>query len=158
MEERKIDWLKVFNSPFIRPKIKFYLGKVKHGTPYFFPRVWKKDKKTGYLKAKPKKIGWDFVDLGWKTKWNETDYRFEWGPLWSFVFFKWQFCILFEVPELSHYWECWLVYSRNTDKNKSVKERIQQAKEIFPCRWISYKGKERIPVCYWDLILKKKYL
>ena len=156
---KNFTYLKSFFSPFKTPKIKFYIGKIKHGTPYFYPRKWINDKeRPGFLKAVPKKIGFDFVDLGWKTKWTETDYRFEWGPLWSFVFFKLQVCIFFRVPEMSHYWECWLVYERNTNKKLSPKERIKQAKEIFPCKWIEYRGEDKIPVCYWDIILKKRFL
>ena len=89
---KNFTYLKSFFSPFKTPKIKFYIGKIKHGTPYFYPRKWINDKeRPGFLKAVPKKIGFDFVDLGWKTKWTETDYRFEWGPLWSFVFFNYKF-------------------------------------------------------------------
>ena len=29
------NWIKVFNSPFIRPKLKLYFGKIQHGTPIF---------------------------------------------------------------------------------------------------------------------------
>ena len=44
------------------------------------------NEKMRYNYAEPKKIGFDFVSLGWKTKWTNTDYRFEWSPVWSFVF------------------------------------------------------------------------
>ena len=52
-----------------------------------------------YTYPVPKKIGFDFVGLGWKTKWSDTDYRFEWAPVWSFVFLKWQIAIMFIAPE-----------------------------------------------------------
>ncbi len=43
------NWIKVFNSPFIRPKLKLYFGKIQHGTPYFLPRKWvKHPTKKGY--------------------------------------------------------------------------------------------------------------
>ena len=107
----------------------------------------------------PKKIGFDFVELGWKTKWDFNDYRFEWNPVWSFVFFKWQIALIFAPKEdESHYWECWLAYSRDTDKSKSTKERIGQAKQDFPCIWSSYKDGVKTKICYWDKILKEKYL
>ena len=89
------------------------------------------DYKTAYDRAMkcrfpvPKKIGFDFVDLGWKTKWSHEDIRFEWAPLWSFVFWKWQIAIIFKAPEMSHYWESWLYYELHTDKSKSKKERIK---------------------------------
>jgi hypothetical protein len=36
----KFKFLKVFNSPFKRPKLKWYFGEVAIGTPYFYPRRW----------------------------------------------------------------------------------------------------------------------
>ena len=108
--------------------------------------------------TEPKKIGFDFVSLGWKTKWSDSDYRFEWSPRWSFVFFKWQVAITFVAPETHHYWECWLCYTRDTDKSKSTKERIAQAKEIFPCKWETTINGLTTKICYWDVILKEKWL
>jgi len=116
------------------------------------------NEKMRYNYAEPKKIGFDFVSLGWKTKWTDTDYRFEWSPIWSFVFFKWQIAITFIAPERDHYWECWLCYTRNTDKTKSINERIEQARKEFPCNWTSTKDGVEEKICYWDLILKPKYL
>jgi hypothetical protein len=106
--------------------------------------------------ATPKKIGFDFVDLGWKIKWGDKDYRFEWNPVWSFVFFKWQIAITFIPPEYYHYWECWLYYSRET--KGTVGERLEQARKEFPCVWTSRKDNIETKVCYWDSILKGKYL
>ena len=104
-----------------------------------------------------KKIGFDFVELGWKTKWSATDIRFEWAPIWSFVFFGYQIAIIWNAPEQDHYWECWLYYELHTDKNKSKAERIEQCKTEFPCNWTSHKDGEET-ICYYDLILRKKYL
>jgi len=154
----KLKFLKVFNSPFKRPKLKWYFGEVAIGTPYFFPR---------------RKIGFDFVGLGYKTKWSDTDYRFEWGPLISFVFFKWQIAVMLEVPHPEHYWVCWLTYENDTDKDLfwltyendtdkdllSVKERIKIAKEINPEVWTSSRGEgKKETICYWDKVLKDKWL
>ncbi len=190
-------FLKIYLSPFkfIRPK--FYIGKIRYGTPIFYPRRWIKatpelvhkavlaeikreesfnklnpnharkiksykeiyQQKLNHSFAVPKKIGFDFIDLGWKTKWEADDYRHEWNPLWSFVFFKWQIAIKF-IPNVdnSHYWECWLYYSRNTNKNKTTKERIIEAREGFPCVWKSSYGNGKIEtICYWDKVLKDKY-
>ena len=133
----KFTFLKVFWSPFKRPKVKLYIGKVALGTPIFYPRrlvkltkdevkakVREKVKKymensSEYITASmcgkiiestensrkfiPKKIGFDFVGLGLKSKWSDTDYRFEWGLIWWFVFFTWQIAITFEVTSLYHY-------------------------------------------------------
>lgn len=152
----KFTWIKVFNSPFITPKIRFYLGKLQYGTPYFYPRKWVKMTNSTSFIAIPKKIGFDFVGLGWKTKWEDTDYRHEWSPMWSFVFFKWQFCVLFLVPAESNYWCSWLYYELNTDHNLSQKERIELTKTGFPQYWIQYRGEEQIKIDYYNYILKNK--
>lgn len=123
-------------------------------------RIWDGFYKSSLRSQKtvPKKIGFDFVPMRWKTKWSDTDYRFETGPIWSFVFFKWQIGLTFPVEEMSHYWECWLYYTYSTDKTKSVKERIQEARKGFPCVWTTSRGENEETICYWDVILKKEYL
>jgi len=146
----QFNWLKVYLSPFKPPIPKLYIGKVAIGVPYFYPRVWDKNGK-----AKPKKIGFDFIGLGWKTKWENTDYRFEWSPVWSFVFFGYQIAITFVAPEMHHYWECWLYYSKET--KGTTKERLEQARTEFPCVWTSIKDGVKTEICYWDIILKTKY-
>jgi len=152
----KFTWMKVFNSPFVTPKIRFYLGKLNYGVPYFYPRKWVDCKdKPGYMTAIPKKIGFDFVGLGWKTKWEDTYYRHEYNPLWSFVFFKWQFCVLFVVPHCSNYWASWLYYERDTDHNLSQKERIELTKIGFPQLWRQYTKEGEKLIDYYDYILKK---
>ncbi len=105
----------------------------------------------------PKKIGFDFVSLGYKTKWSDTDFRHEWNPIWSFVFFGYQLAITFVPEEYNHFWECYLFYEKATDKTKSKKERIEYAKVKFPCKWTTYKKGIENKVCYWDVILKEKY-
>jgi hypothetical protein len=177
-------FLKSLFSPFKPLKLKWYIGKVAIGTPYFLPRRWvnftkldaenaakeavdnrKKLNRTFeewceyfslHQKAVPKKIGFDFVGLGWKTKFG--DYRFEWSPVISFVFFKWQIAVTFLAPEEDHYWESWLYYEYNTDKTKSKQERVNQCRKEAPQIWTRHirdKGSETID--YYDLILKKKY-
>ena len=143
--------LQLINSPFKRPKLKWYFGKIVIGTPYFLPRVI--DKKTNTFK--PKKIGFDFVGLGWKTKWDDTDYRFEWAPLASFVFFKWQVAVIVSAPEPSRFWEAWLYYCRDTKGTK--RERIEQCKKEFPLDCIVTKNGVTTKVNYYNVILKDKY-
>ena len=198
---KKFEYLKVFNSPFKRPKLKWYFGKIAIGTPYFYPRRWVKptqqmlidnakqdiadrqqwneanekygntykviptieelcEKKKNYKFPVPKKIGFDFVGLGYKTKWSDTDYRFEWGPLISFVFFKWQIAVMLKVPHPEHYWVCWLTYENDTDRDLlSTEARIKLAKEINPEVWTSSKGDgKKETICYWDKVLKDKWL
>ena len=152
---KKFMFLKALNSPFKPFKLKWYIGKIAIGTPYFYPRKWIQSKeKKNYLTPIPKKIGFDFVELGWKTKWSNTDYRFEYSPLISFVFLKWQIAVIFSAPEPDHYWTSWLYYENNTDKSKSKKERIEQCKNEFPQNWISYKNGDKIKINYYNLILK----
>lgn len=156
---RKLSFLKVLCSPFKPFKLKFYVGKVSVGTPYFLPRKWVKDKeKPGSLKAVPKKIGFDLCGLGWKTKWTNTDYRFEWSPVLSFVFFGIQIALEVYVEHPDQYWESWLYYENNTDKTKSKKERLEQCIRESPQTYNVYSfGKEKV-IDYYKLILKKKYL
>ena len=124
----KFKYVKALWSPFKPFKVKWYVGKTKIGTPYFYPRKTVNDPdKPGYLKFVPKKIGFDFVPLGWKTKFDF--YRREWNPRISFVFFKWQIAVTFVPEHDMHYWEAWLYYDRNTDKTKSKRERIEQCRK-----------------------------
>lgn len=150
------DFLRAYNSPFKAPKLKWYFGKVAIGTPYFLPRKWVKSKeKDGYLTAVPRKIGFDFVRLGWKTKYD--DYRHEWNPLISFVFFKWQIALMFIPDHDSHYWESWLYYTRET--KGTTKQRIAQCRKEAPQRWTTTESDgTRRTVDYYNKILKTKWL
>ena len=190
----KLAFLKAFNSPFKRPKLKWYCGKTQIGTPYFLPRKWVKatpelaleaalkhiareesynsmnpdtartikpyeeiyQEKLTYNYAIPKKIGFDLVGLGYKTKWTDTDYRFEWAPLLSFVFFGYQIAVMVIAPEQHHYWEAWLYYEKDTDKTKPTSERIQICRNDFSLIYnVSDKDGKRT-VDYYNTILKKK--
>jgi hypothetical protein len=119
-----------------------------------YDQIFSDKMKSSY--AVPKKIGFDFVGLGWKTKWTSTDYRFEWSPVWSFVFFGYQIAITFVPIEPHHYWECWLYYSRETVG--SPEKRLKKSRKKFPCVWSSTRDGVKTTTCYWDVILKKKYL
>jgi hypothetical protein len=155
---RDFDYLRAYCSPFKPPKLKFYCGKIALGTPYFYPRKWIKNKeKEGYLKAVPRKIGFDFVTLGWKTKYDS--YRFEFSPMISFVFFKWQIAVTFSAPHEDHYWESWLYYTRETDKTNTIVQRIAQCRKEAPQIW-SHNEPDgtKITTDYYDLILKNKWL
>jgi hypothetical protein len=182
---KRFDFLRAYNSPFKAPKIKWYFGKIALGTPYFLPRKWVKftpqdaiDKATEYVnddkyikksfeewyasflnyrKAVPKKIGFDFVPLGWKTKYDM--YRFECSPRISFVFFKWQIAVTFVAPHLDHYWESWLYYTKKTDKTKSVQDRIEQCRREASQTWIHHEeGVGKVTIDYYNKILKRKWL
>jgi hypothetical protein len=190
-----LDFLRVYNSPFKPPRLKWYCGKIAIGTPYFFPRKWVKatperahqatmeyikdteefnnrnpeyarkikpydeifEERMRYNYAVPKKIGFDFVPMRWKTKWTETDYRFETSPVWSFVFFKWQIAITFVAPEMHHYWESWLYYTRET--KGTTAERIAQCREEAPQTWTTRESDgSRVTIDYYNRILKRKWL
>lgn len=181
---RKFDFLKVYHSPFKPFMPKFYIGKIAIGTPYFFPRRWVKFSNAeaieeaiksfnnfnhvaksfdewykhykNHSKAVKKTIGFDIVSLGWKTKWTSNDFRFEFNPVWSFVFYKWQIAILFQPPNHHHYWECWLYYNKRT--KGTTKERIEQCRNKFPQTWTThYSDDKKETTDYYNLILKNKW-
>tara|TARA_R110000868_G_scaffold22559_1_gene92495 strand:- start:2278 stop:2871 length:594 start_codon:yes stop_codon:yes gene_type:complete len=105
--------------------------------------------------AVPKKIGFDFVSLGYKTKWSNTDYRFEWSPRFSFVFFKWQIALTIVPIENNQYWEAWLYYNYHTKGTQ--RERIEQCKKEFPLKFTIWEKDTKRSVDYYDVILKDKY-
>lgn len=117
------------------------------------------EEKKSYSYAVPKKIGFDFVRLGWKTKWRSDDYRFEWSPMISFVFFKWQIAVTFVAPHADHYWESWLYYTRETNKSAPIADRIAQCRKEAPQIWTNHNSDgTKETTNYYDLILKKKWL
>ena len=184
---RRFEWLKVLNSPFKPFKVKFYIGKLAIGTPYFFPRKWVRytdqdaikaavehkanknkvqvtDKQLfemykNYSKAVPIKVGFDWCSLGYKTKWTNTDFRYEWGPVFTFVFFGYQIAMMVGQKDVSHYWEAWLYYEYATDKTKSKRERVEQCRKELNQTWTSHKhDEEPVTTDYYTKILKPKYL
>jgi len=114
--------------------------------------------KLGYSFSVPLKVGFSYCGLGYKTKWTDTDFRYEWGPVLSFVFFGYQVALMVGQKDVSHYWEAWLYYEKATDKTKSKRERIEQCRKEFSQIWtVSSMGKEEV-VDYYQRILKTKYL
>ena len=182
---RKLKFLKVLNSPFKPFKLKWYAGKTQVGVPYFYPRKWVKyneddiqkaidnhkskkhlvqatdeqlyDMYKNYSKAVPLKVGFSYCGLGWKTKWTNTDFRHEWNPVLSFVFFGYQIALTAYHECGPHYWECWLYYEYATDKTKRKRRRVWQCRKKFPQTWTSsYQGKEET-IDYYERVLKSKY-
>jgi hypothetical protein len=156
-------WVKAMFSPFKPLRIEWYMGKTQVGVPYFFPRKSVKSKtKPGWTEFKPLTVGFDWCSLGYKTKWTDTDFRYEWPPIFTFVFFGYQIAAIIgpTVPNTtSHYWECWLYYEYATDKTKSKRERIEQCRKEFPQTWTwSSKDKPSETIDYYERILKPKYL
>ena len=185
--EYKLKWLKVLNSPFKPFKVSLYMGKTQLGVPYFFPRKWVKytdedaikaslEHKANknkvqmddeqlfrmykkYSKALPLKVGFSYCSLGWKTKWTDDDFRHEWNPRLSFVFFGYQIALTIYHKHDCHYWEPWLYYEYATDKTKSKRERIEQCRKEAPQTWTSHKhNEEPVTTDYYTKILKAKYL
>ena len=155
-------WIKAMFSPFRPLTVKWYFGKTQVGVPYFYPRKLVKSKtKPGYNEFKPLTVGFDWCSLGYKTKWTDTDYRYEWPPIFTFVFFGYQIAAIIgpKVKDAtSHYWEAWLYYEYATDKTKSKRKRIRQCRKRFPQTWrVSSQGKEEV-IDYYQRILKSKYL
>ena len=181
-------WVKALWSPFKPFKVSFYAGKTQIGVPYFFPRKSVKfneqdiqeaiakhkanknyvqynldhklyDMYKNYSKFVPLKVGFSYCSLGWKTKWEPTDYRFEWNPVFSFVFFGYQIALTIYHPHSDHYWSSWLYYEYNTDKTKSKQERVEQCRKEFPQQWRVYtRGDKDGVIDYYEYILKPKYL
>ena len=108
----------------------------------------------------PLKVGFSMCGLGWKTKWTSMDFRHEWNPVISFVFFGYQIAVTFYHPHHSHYWESWLCYEYASDKKRSKRKRIAFCRRKCPQTWRSLgkDGKDDVVTNYWDLILKDKYL
>lgn len=154
-----MNYWKALFSPFKPFRLRWYMGKTQIGVPYFFPRKAVEDKdKPGYMKFVPLKVGFSKCGLGWKTKWDNTDYRYEWSPIFSFVFFGYQIAAVVSAPERDKYWEAWLYYERNTDKNLSKKERIRICMKEFPLVFTSYyPGGKKETKNYYKFILRKKY-
>jgi hypothetical protein len=156
-------WIKALFSPFKPFTVRWYVGKTAIGVPYFFPRKWVKSKtKPGYMEPVPIKVGFDYCGLGWKTKWTQYDIRYEWGPVFTFVFFGYQIAAMVGTKDkdcVSHYWEAWVCYEYCSDKKQSKCERIAFCRKKCPQTWTRlHKDGTKITTDYWDLILKPKYL
>jgi hypothetical protein len=112
-----------------------------------------------YNKAVPIKVGFDWCSLGYKTKWSDTDFRFEWNPVFTFVFFGYQLALTVYSPYHDHYWTSWLYYEYATDKTKSKRERVEQCRKELNQTWTSHKhDEEPVTTDYYTKILKSKYL
>ena len=119
-----------------------------------FEEIFQEKMKCSF--AVPLTVGFSYCSLGWKTKYD--DFRHEWNPILSFVFFGYQIALTFYSPYHSHYWEPWLYYEYRTDKTKSKRERIEQCIKEAPETWSSGSGESKVTTDYYPLILKSKYL
>ena len=110
------------------------------------------------MKAVPIKVGFSSCGLGYKTKWTDTDFRYEYGPVFSFVFFGYQVAWMIGFTYPDRYWEAWLYYEYATDKTKSKKERVAQCRKEFSNTWTQHQGDTQETINYYERILKPKYL
>lgn len=179
-----LEFLEIINSPFKFPKIHFYFGDIKVGTPYFLPRKWVKltreeainkakniksgtftnytfDELVDYFSkhSKPvrKNFGFNWSTLGWKTKWDE--YRYEYPAVLSFVAFNKQIAITINGIDGKYdmsYWEAWLYYKYNTKGSK--KEKIQETIKKYSCTWSHIENNETVYENHYYKILRKKYI
>lgn len=159
-------------TPYFLPRkwVKFTLADAKdavdketaklEGRGHIIKRTYEERVKSFMRHSKPvqvKYLWFDFVPMGWKTKWD--DYRFEWNPAISIVIFGKQLHIAI-VPNINPrcwqdiYWEAWLNYSRRTDRKLSKEERLKELFKIHSCTWRSSEG----ATDYYPYILKEKYL
>lgn len=157
------NFIQILNSPFVGLKLKFYFGDIKIGTPFFLPRKWIKSKtKHGYLTAIPVKYFYiQFVSLGYKTKWSNDDFRFEWNPMISIVLFGKQFVIWIQ-PNINSdycddfYWESWLYYKNFT--KGSMKERLDQLITFERGIFTIYHKESEESLDFYNFVLKKKWI
>lgn len=104
------------------------------------------------------KIGFSSCGLGYKTKWTDTDYRYEYSPVFSFVFFGYQLAITIDNQNPDSYWTAWLYYENNTDKTKSKEERLIQCIKEFPQTYTIYSKGKKETIDYYPKIIRTKYL
>lgn len=133
----KLRWMKIFFSPFKSPKIRFYFGPIAIGTPYFYPRYWRRNKNgSGQVAKQAKLFKIDIVPLGYKTKWEDHNYCHEWNPVWSIVVLGSQTAISFELD--SQVWESYLVYENCTEG--VTLNRLRKCRKLNPNIWTGSNG------------------
>lgn len=133
-------------SVFKRPFIFWYFGEIAIGAPIFFPRKWKKDGTAKYFKW----LGINLVKLGWKSKWNEFDIRFEWNPALHIIILKRQ--IVIGLRQESDYWEALVLY---TLLKGNLQERVNKVLEKKSFKWTLSNGSI---IDTKKCIFKKSYL
>ena len=135
--------ISLYLSPFVRPTIRFYIGRKAMGVPFYYPR---------------KKVSLDYSWITFKTKWSETDYRFERPPFISLVFYNFQMYLWLDNNNAFEYFQAWLYYYNDTDHDDTVERRLKDTIKNFPLTYIRYgAGDTREKIDYYELILKKKW-
>jgi hypothetical protein len=134
-------------SVFKRPKISFYYGPIALGAPIFFPRKLNKNGTFTYYKW----LGIKLVNLGWKTKWDEYDIRFEWSPSIHLIVLNTQIAAALSHEE-DDYWEAIVLYTRFEG---TPQERVSRILEKKSFRWTLSNGSVRDTK---KTVFKEKYI
>ena len=115
------------------------------------------DSYANHTKPVDLKIGFSLCGLGYKLKWTDTDYRYEYGPVLSFVFFGYQIAIMIGHDHPDQYWCAWLYYENHTDKRLSKEERIKECIKEFPLTYTVYNKAGERSVNYYYEVLRPEY-
>jgi len=153
----KIKELEEIKGIFKPPKKEYYFGKVRHGTPYMYPRnycgsiIKIRKEKPIFNRLNNFKLGKYFifygypiiiskVQLGWKDKFNSP--RYEWSPQFHIFMFGLQFAMWWNAPSPAghsdynndRYYEMILHYLYYSDKD------IKKAKDTWG--WVEFDSKQ----------------
>ena len=182
-----LEFIKIFNSPFKKPKLYFYFGDISIGLPYFLPRKWVYLSKSEALKEaseeynklndeqrtkltfskilerklkcrKCVELKFGFDYCTLGWKTKWDEYRFEWEPRLSFVAFKKQIVIGFQSP-MDFKDVYWEAWLYYNNCTEGTKDqRFTKLINNHCCKWISYKNGTEETIDYYTKILNKKYL
>ena len=180
------DYLRVLDSPFKGLRLKWYFGKIQHGTPYFLPRKWVKMTQADceksladdierclpkyvedrtwehykkYKKPVPiKYFGYNSCTLGWKPKWDE--YSYEWSPCYSLVIFGKQLfvTVLPDVGDDCLRWDVyWEAWLNYSRRTDKTKSKMERVQELKKVHSCTWGNDEKGYIDYYPYILKSKY-
>ncbi len=157
----------VSTTPFKTPQRKWFFGKKRYGTPYFYPRKWSEEHKKYFDK---KWFGIDVMQLGWKTKWNS--YRHEWNPCVIVTLpFNFQLVCIWtlEPKEKDMFgdmldmsmWEGYLTWTYDTDHLLCKQDRMRDLIKKWSCVWEGNNGvtdysKDVMEEEYYNIYLEAK--
>ena len=153
----KYNWsyLGVLNSPFVGLRLKWYFGKIQHGTPYFLPRKWVKCDMDDALKAWNKlsdesRLAYSYSKkLGGKNKWM-SDYTKSYTKPIPIKYFGWNSTTLGWKTKWDDYRFEWApCYSL-----------VIFGRQLFVCVIPKMKTKDNFGIrqdCYWEAWLTYHY-
>lgn len=145
-------YLGVLNSPFVGLRLKWYFGKIQHGTPYFLPRKWVKCDRHDAVKA------WDRMSVSSQEAYLKKQSRDSWidkyvrsytKPI-QIKYFGWNSTTLGWKTKWNDYRFEWApCYSL-----------VIFGKQLFVCVLPKMESKDDFGVrqdCYWEAYLTYKY-